>query len=101
MKFSIDGARDIFALIRGLKVGLQRLSFEDNFESFEVQDIEIASGSEVSIGNKLTYVPSKYIITSQTGNGLITKGDTSWTQSFLYLKNNGTNNVTISVTFMR
>ena len=101
MKFALESARTLPALIRKLTVGLKKLSFTENFDSVDVEDIEIASGSEVTVRNKLTYIPTKYIITSQTGNGLITKGDTPWTRSALYFKNNGTEKVTISVTFMR
>lgn len=101
MKFSLEGARDLYALIRGLTVGLKRLSFEDNFESFKIENVEIPANSEIAIGNKLTYIPSKYIITSQTGNGLITKGTTSWTTSALYVKNNGAETVKVNISFLR
>ena len=62
----------------------------------------MAASTEVSIDNKLTFIPSQYIITSQIGDALITKGDTSWTISTLYLKNNdASNEATITIIFMR
>lgn len=101
MKFNISGIKDISGLIRILLVGLSRLSLTDNFESFEVQDIEITSGSEITIQNKLTYIPSKYIILRQKGNGLVTQSDKAWTFKDIYLFNNGPDNVTVSIIFMR
>lgn len=101
MKIGISNNKTLDKLIRALEIVLSRLSLTDNFESFEVQDIEITSGNEVIIGNKLTIMPSKYIIVSQTGNGVVSKGDTSWSQQYLYLKNNGPDTVKISVLFMR
>lgn len=101
MKLGLSHIKVLDKLVTMLEIGLSRLSFKDNFESFEVQDIEITFGTEVTIGNKLTNIPSKYIIVSQTGNGLVTKGDTSWSQQYLYLKNNGPDTVKVSVVFMR
>jgi hypothetical protein len=101
MKFALDGARDLIALVRSLNVGLKKLNFQENFEAIDIEGIEIPSNSEVTVRNKLTYIPTKYIITSQSGNGLITKGDTPWTRSALYFKNNGNETVTVNVTFMR
>lgn len=101
MKFSLESTRTLSALIRKLTVGLKKLSFQENFDAIDMEGIEIASGSELTIRNKLTYIPTKYIITSQIGNGLITKGDTPWTISSVSFKNNGLETVTFNVTFMR
>ena len=102
MKFNLTAARDLVDLAKKLTAGLTKLSIEDNMESFKVENIHIKAGTEVTIGNKLTFVPSQYIITSQEGNALVTKTGT-WDKSFLYLKNNSTNHidVTITVIFMR
>ena len=86
MKLGLSHIKTLEKLITMLEIGLSRLSLTDNFESFEIQDIEITSGSEVTIGNKLTKMPSKYIITGQTGHGVISKGDTQWSSKYLYLK---------------
>lgn len=101
MRFVIEGCRDITALIRELSTGLRKLTLDENMDAFIVEDLIIAANSEVSIGNKLTYIPKHYIITSQKGNAFITKGDTEWTRSTLYLKNNDVNNdATITVVFV-
>lgn len=101
MKIGISNSKTLESLTRALEIILSRLSLTDNFESFEVQDIEITSGTEVTIGNKLTTIPSKYIVVGQTGHGVISKGDTQWTAKYLYIKNNGPDTVKVSILFMR
>ena len=100
MKFNLASIKDLVDLVNKLSIGLRQLTFEDNMDSFSVQDLEITSGDIVTIRNKLTFIPNKYIITSQIGNGVVTKTGT-WTKDFLYLKNNGPDLVTITVIFMR
>ena len=101
MRFSLESARDITALIRSLSTGLRKLTIDENMDAFIAEDVEIKANSEASVGNKLTSIPKHYIITSQKGNALITKGDTEWTPRTLYLKNNSTtNDATITVVFI-
>ena len=100
MKFNLVSAKTVTDLVKQLKLGLRKLSFEDNLEGFTVKDLKIKANDDVTIQNKLTFVPKQYIITSQVGNGLVTKTG-SWTQSQLYLKNNGNEEVTITIFFMR
>ena len=99
-KFRIIGLRDIANLIKELDRGLRDVSFTDNFDSFEVE-VTIPNSSELEIRNQLTIIPTRYIIVSQTGNGVVTKGTTTWTKNFLYLYNNGSVDVTIKVIFFR
>lgn len=118
---SLSSAKNLQDLITKAIAGLKKLTFTDNFEAFKAQDIEIAPGQTVSIRNELTFIPSQYIITSQEGNGLVTKakleivntpGGTNnttqeWNLDYLYLKNNGSETneesetVKITVIFMR
>jgi len=101
MRFVIEGCRDINNLIRELSTGLRKLTLDENMDAFIIEDLKIAANSEVSVGNKLTYIPKHYIITSQKGNAFITKGDTEWTKRTLYLKNNDlTNDATVTVVFI-
>ena len=99
MKFNIERLFDIRDLVKELSIGLLRLNFDDNFESFE-QTVEITAGSTAEIRNRLQFIPSKYIITSQTGNGVVTKTGT-WTLDKLFLINNGAVTVNINVTFLK
>jgi hypothetical protein len=99
MKFRLEQLRDLKGLIRDLSNGLRHLSFGDNFQSFE-QVVEITATTELQIVNKLTKIPKKYIVVSQTGNGLLTKGTTDWSEDFLYIYNNGAVTVTATIIFM-
>ena len=100
MKFNLERIEDIINLTRQLAVGLRDLTFGDNFKSFETT-IEISATSEAKIRNQLNIVPTKYIITSQTGAGQVTKGTTTWDDNYVYLYNNGGSAVTITVTFFK
>lgn len=100
MKFNLERLRDFAKLTRELAVGLRDLTFADNFRSFE-KVVTIAATTEEQIRNELSFIPTRYIIVSQEGNGLITKGTTEWSSNFLYLYNNGAASVTATVIFFR
>jgi len=100
MKFNLERLEDIINLTRQLAVGLRDLTFGDNFRSFE-ETLTISGTSEIRLRNQLKSIPSKYIIVSQTGNGLITKGTTAWNTDHLYIYNNGSVDVTITVIFFK
>ena len=102
MKFSFANIESIYELIQELMTGFTRLSFDDNFESFEVKDLKIGAGLVKSIPNSLTEIPSKYIIVSQTGSSVISKTTTDkWNKNTLYLKNNGIEDVTLNIVFIK
>jgi len=89
---------DLFAWLRNLVTAINgRISFDDNFNSFLVRDLEITAGSTVVIDNQLGVTPNERIIVRQTGNGVITDG--TWTIDSLELTNNGAVTVVISVRF--
>lgn len=100
MKFNIENLKDIRKLAKELAVGLRRLAFNDNFEGFEVK-LTIPASSTITVRNQLSFIPSRYIILSQEGNGLITKSSTAWTLNYLYFDNNGSNEVTTTMYIMR
>lgn len=97
---------DLWTWFRDLSVGLLKINFAENFESFRVNNLVIKNGQEVAISNQLktkanNSIPISRIIVRQTGNGLVTDGATAWTASLVYLKNNGPDDVTISVIFFK
>lgn len=96
MKFRIEQLRDIKSLVKELANGLMNLTFAQNFNSFE-QVVEITATTELSVRNQLTKVPERYIVVSQTGNGLITKGSTEWTKDYITFYNNGSVTVTATI----
>lgn len=89
---------DLFGWLQNFISGINgRLSFDDNFPSFLVQDVVIAAGATAFIPNQLTVIPNERYIVRQTGNGVITDG--TWDIGTLRLVNNGAVEVTISVRF--
>jgi hypothetical protein len=97
----LETIKDFKLLLKELSSGLRQLSFNDNFESFEVE-LSLSAGEEVNnIRNQLKIVPTSYIITFQTGNGLITAGDTAWNTNYISFKNHGSNSVTAKVKVLR
>jgi len=100
MKFNIEKIRDIVNLTRNLAVGLRNLTLADNF-STDTHTIEIEATSEYRLRHGLKTVPSGYIITQQSGNGLITKGTTEWTNQLVYLYNNGAVTVTLTIELLK
>lgn len=101
MKFNLQGLtlEEVLALLEN---NLSKLDFSNNFEGFEstVTLGHTSSDNIVTIRNNLTFVPTRYIILSQEGNGLITKTGT-WNKNSLYLKNNGNEKVTLKVIFLK
>ena len=104
MKFNLSISQNLKDLITKLNMGLGKITFEDNMESFKVENIEIASLETVSIRNELTFIPTKYIIVSQEGHGVVTRSKldgVNWNINNVFLINHGPNNVTVTVIFMR
>jgi hypothetical protein len=100
MKFSLENLFDIKQLLRHLAVGLERLTLRDNFQGFEIT-LVIPAGTELKFRNQLNFIPSKYIVLFQQGDGLVTAGDTKWTSDFLYMKNHGAAEVRVKLHFLR
>lgn len=99
MKFSFPLIKNLEELKRLLDAGLQRLKLDENFQNFQVT-VTIPNGSEAKIANQLKSLPKKRIIIRQSGNGLVTDGDTPWDLDNVYLKNHGPADTTITVLFL-
>lgn len=97
----LELVRTMAQMVKELSTGLRNLKFEDNFDSFQV-DISLAAGEEKNnIRNQLKNIPTKYIITFQTGNGLVTAGDTAWTVDYISFKNHGSSAITAKIRVLR
>lgn len=96
-------SQELASAVRSLNYGLTRLTFGDNFESFE-ESVTIAAGEELAIRNRLPggAIPSRRLVV-RGGNGSqdVTDGDNEWTRNYVYLKNNGASQVTLTVLFLR
>lgn len=91
---------DLEQNLTDLFTGLKRLNFTDNFESFEATVI-IPPGQEVGIENKLRGgIPTgRLILRSNVAE--IMDGDTLWSKQYVYLKNTGASEATVTVVFMK
>lgn len=97
---------DLWSWLKELSIGLLKIDFKQNFQSFTVESITIPAGVEVSIPNQFRTaypgtIPSGRIITRQIGNANIIDGNTSWTENHVYLRNPSANDAVISVIFFK
>ena len=101
MKFSFANMSKVIEIVEELAVGLVSLSFDDNFKSFTAQDVNIKAGKVARITNDLKTIPSKYVIVDQTGASIVTRSkEDVWTTENVYIKNNGSEDVTVDIVFM-
>lgn len=101
MKFSLKNKKNLESLISDLMIGLNRLDFKENFQSFEYE-ATIAAGAEISIKNQLNpAIPRYMMVLKQVGAGQITAGSVAWDRDSLTLKNHGSISLTATVLFIR
>jgi hypothetical protein len=97
---------DLWSWLKELSIGLLKVNFAENFQSFLVQDLRIPANTEVSIPNAFRTaapgsIPSGRIITRQQGDANIIDGNTTWTDMHVYLRNPSANDAVISVIFFK
>lgn len=97
---------DLWTWLKSITTAFTKLNFEENFQSFLAENIEIPAGREVAIPNgfKNRYpglVPSGRIISRQKGDANIIDGDSAWNENLVFLKNPSANNATVSVIFFK
>ena len=99
MKFRLEVLKKLDEVVKGLSTGLRKLSFADNFDSYE-KDLTIPATSTVTTRNNFTFIPSRYIILSQEGGGVITKG-TTWDANYISFANAGSSDSIVKIVIMR
>ena len=87
-------------MVNQLNVVLVKMTFDDNF-SKATREVTIPAGVELEIPHNLKVTPKYRIIARQRGDGLITDGEAAWTDTVIYLKNNGAVEVTLTVIILR
>ena len=97
---------DLWSWLKDLSVGIMKIDFKQNFQSFTVENLSLPANTEVSIPNafRTSYpgnIPTARIITRQQGDANIIDGMKSWTISHVYLRNPSANDAVISVIFFR
>jgi len=78
---------------------LQRLTFKDNFRSYQTV-VTIEAGQELPIQHNLGVIPTGRLILKASGYQ-VRDGDTAWTSDYIYLKNEGTNAVSLKIVILR
>jgi hypothetical protein len=82
----------------------RRLTFQDNFESAEVE-IEISAGVEITVTNPFRNsgrIPSKWIIVNDRGIGILKRGTAEWTVNTLsFLNASSADSVDATVLLLR
>ena len=79
----------------------KNLTFDENFSCLS-KSVTIKAGKTIRVDHNLKSVPKYRIIVRQSGNGLITDGEqNTWTDKYITLKNNGAENVTLTVLIVR
>lgn len=82
-----------------ITTALNNLTFKDNFKCFETT-VTINAGQELAIQHNLGVVPTGRLILKSTSYE-IRDGDTAWTSEYVYLKNVGAANATLTVVILR
>ena len=77
------------------------LSFNANFDGYIAENVTIAAGATAFIQHYLGNRPKYRIIFRQTGNGVITDVNESWNDKIIALKNNGAEDVILTVFIAR
>lgn len=97
---------DLWSWLKELSIGILKMDFSQNFQSFRVNGLAIPAGEEVAIPNQFRtaypgIIPSSRIIVRQNGDANVIDGDTVWTENQVFLKNPSANDVIISVIFFK
>lgn len=93
---------ELMATLRELRAAFNRITFEDNFNSFIV-DIEIPAAEELGVPNKLQTIPRYWVTLKKDEGGLyVCDGDTQNTLNTIYLKNtNATLSASVKIAFFK
>jgi hypothetical protein len=97
---------DLFSWMKDVTSAITKINFQDNFQSFTVNNISILAGMEVGISNQFKNrypgtIPTGRIIIRQKGDANIIDGDSDWTEDLVFLKNPSANDAIVSVIFFK
>lgn len=84
--------------LKELQTGLQKLSFDENFES-QTLELTIPVGT-TAFPHNLGVIPSKRLIVRANG-ATIDDSDIPWTSTAIYLRNSGASAITATIILMR
>lgn len=90
---------DLAYNFKDLVTGLRRLSFSNNFETYIITVTVPSGGSDLPIRHPLNKTPQGMLVIKNNGNYQVVDGTTAWTTNFVFLRNLGSSNATITVCF--
>lgn len=95
---------DLWAWLKDVSIGILKITFDDNFQSFTVKNLAIPANTEVAIPNRFRLsfpgnIPSGRIIIKQQGDANIIDGVAEWTDTQVFLRNPSANDAVVSVIF--
>lgn len=94
----LEQINNLKSLAQEIATRMRKLTFDDNFSSFE-WDGDISASSTITIRNRLTKKPNRYIILSNDGDGTINR-TTPWNKDYISFKNNGSVSATVKIVIM-
>lgn len=80
---------------------VNKTPISSGFNGYIAENVVIAASSTLQIEHFLGVKPKWRIILRQVGNGLITDVSEDWTTKYITLKNNGSEEVTLSLLIAR
>lgn len=92
-------AIDLAAFLKSILAGHTRLTFGDNFESFETQISTLLAGASIDIPNRLKTTQLYWFPVRITGDNRLV--ETAVTNTIITLKNMGAVSLTATIVMMR
>lgn len=90
---------DVKNILKELTTGLVNLRLTENFNAFTVT-VTIPAGQEQSIRNQMrSRIPTQRILVRGNSSSIV-DGDTEWNMNYLYMKNTGLTEATVTLIFM-
>ncbi len=97
---------DLWTWMKELTLGFTKFTFNENFQSFVIENILIKAGQEIAVSNEFKnrypgLIPIGKVIIRQQGNANVIDGLNKWTSELLYLRNPSEEDAVVSVLFFR
>ena len=98
---------DLWAWLKDLSIAILKINFQENFQSFTVENITIPAGQEIAITNAFRniypgVIPKYRMVVRQKGNAIIVDGPTAWTIDQVFLQNvSGADATNVTVIFFK
>lgn len=89
------------ALVDAYNTQITRISMDSSFNGYLAENIVVSAGATTTVEHFLGVIPKWRIILRQEGNGVISDIPNEWTSKYITIKNNGAEQVTLSMLIAR